>query len=132
MDESMLASHWALWMSTGSDEMSVFQMLSAGNIGHPAAPGTGVPALAGPASTAPVVENTVVAARRRTPHDAQRVRGTTWRDDIPRMLGSSASGHPALTPDAESWAPVAARMSRPRPPSTGEAVGPVHRVAPGH
>jgi hypothetical protein len=81
-------------------------MFSAGNIGHPAAPGTGVPARAGPASTAPVIENTAVAARRRTPHDAHRVRGTTWRDDIPRMLGSSASGHPALTLDANLGHPL--------------------------
>ena len=42
-DESMLASHWALCTSTGSDEMSVFQMLSDGNIGHPARPGPASP-----------------------------------------------------------------------------------------
>ena len=43
----MLASHCGLWTSTGSDEMSVFQMLSDGNTGQFAAPGTGVPARAG-------------------------------------------------------------------------------------
>ena len=30
----MLASHWALWTSTGSDAMSVFQTLSDGKIPH--------------------------------------------------------------------------------------------------
>ena len=43
---SMLASHCGRWTSTGSEEMSVFQMLSDGNIGHPGAPGSGVPAAA--------------------------------------------------------------------------------------
>src|SRR5271170_4902703 len=40
----MLASHAALWESTGSPVMGVFQTLSAGNIGQLGAPGTGVPA----------------------------------------------------------------------------------------
>jgi hypothetical protein len=40
----MLASQAALCELTGSREMSVFQTLSAGNIGQRAAPGTLVPA----------------------------------------------------------------------------------------
>jgi hypothetical protein len=44
---SMLASQAALYGSTGSPEMLVFQTLSAGNIGQFGAPGTGVPAAAG-------------------------------------------------------------------------------------
>ena len=40
----MLASHSALWGSTGKPAMGVFQTLSAGNTGQLGAPGTGVPA----------------------------------------------------------------------------------------
>src|SRR5579863_1893197 len=43
----MLRSQAALWASTGSREMSVFQMLLAGNIGQFGAPGTVVPPAAG-------------------------------------------------------------------------------------
>src|ERR1700677_251245 len=43
----MLAIHAALWGSTGSWEMLVFQTLSAGNIEQLGAPGSGVPADAG-------------------------------------------------------------------------------------
>ena len=93
----MLASHWALWMSTGSDEMSVFQMLSDGNIGHPAAPGTGVPARAGPASNATVIEKTPATDRTRTPEEASRCRPPARHDVRPRMLPSSALRPPALT-----------------------------------
>jgi hypothetical protein len=39
----MLRNQAALCRSTGSLEMSVFQMLSAGNIGQSGAPGTTVP-----------------------------------------------------------------------------------------
>ena len=45
----MLANQAALWAFTGRLEMSVFQTLSPGNMGHPGAPGTGVPACAVPA-----------------------------------------------------------------------------------
>ncbi len=45
--ESMLRSQAALWAFTGSWEMSVFQMLLAGNIGQFGAPGTVVPPAAG-------------------------------------------------------------------------------------
>src|SRR6202035_3191134 len=94
----MLASHWGLCTWTGSDEMSVFQMLSDGNIGHAPAPGTGVPARAGPASTPTVADTTVAEARSRAPHEALGGPGTTWRHDIPRMVGSSAPGPSAVTP----------------------------------
>ena len=40
----MLASHAALWESTGSFEMFVFQTLLLGNVGQFGAPGTVVPA----------------------------------------------------------------------------------------
>jgi hypothetical protein len=40
----MLASHCAECVLTGRLAMLVFQMLSAGNVGQPAAPGSGVPA----------------------------------------------------------------------------------------
>jgi hypothetical protein len=46
VDESMLRSHCALRGFTGSLAMSVFQTLSAGNIGQLAAPGTTVAGLA--------------------------------------------------------------------------------------
>jgi hypothetical protein len=72
--------------------------LSDGNIGHPPAPGTGVPARAGPAPTPTVADRTVTEVRRRAPHEALRGPGTTWRHDIPRMVGSSAPGLPAVTP----------------------------------
>src|SRR5580700_11437743 len=43
----MLRSQAALWASTGNWDMSVFQMLLAGNIGQSGAPGTVVPPAAG-------------------------------------------------------------------------------------
>ena len=63
---SMLASHAALWESTGRPEMSVFQTLSEGNISQLGAPGTGVPAAAGPTATrlspVPVTAASITAA----------------------------------------------------------------------
>src|SRR5579859_3526912 len=47
----MLAIHWALAGLTGSEETSAFQTLSAGNIGHEAAAGSGVAAGAGRPAT---------------------------------------------------------------------------------
>jgi len=44
----MPASHAALWASTGRPEMSAFRTSSEGNIGQLGAPGTEVPAAAGP------------------------------------------------------------------------------------
>ena len=68
----MLRIQAALWLSTGSLEMSVFQMLSAGNIGQSGAPGTRVeivlawPAL-GWAARAPLVRAAVAANARIIP-----------------------------------------------------------------
>ena len=73
----MLASHAALCASTGSDEMSVFQTLSAGNIGQLEAPGSGVPAEAvGPRvghdrthdRSGTVANPAVTREPRRSPH----------------------------------------------------------------
>ena len=82
----MLASHWALWTSTGRAEMSVFQMLSAGNMGQFAAPGTGVPASAGVWSSATVIAPTrtravasSTTARTRDRRDRRPSRRLTLR-----------------------------------------------------
>ena len=88
----MLASHWALWTSTGSDEMSVFQMLSEGNIGQPGAPGTGVPARAGPASTPTVKEETTPTARATRAEEASAARRPVRRDRLPSMLHHRHTG----------------------------------------
>src|SRR5580658_592807 len=93
-DESMLASHWALWTSTGRDAMSVFQMLSAGNIGHPAAPGTGVPARAGPAPNATVAQKIPATDRTRTPEEASRVPRPARHHVRPLMVRSSTRRGP--------------------------------------
>ena len=82
-------------MSTGSDEMSVFQMLSDGNIGHPGAPGTGVPARAGGASSATVTELSAATERARTPKAAAGVRRPERHEDLPPMgpfIGTPVAG----------------------------------------
>ena len=78
----MLESHAALWGSTGRPEMSVFQTLSEGNIGQFGAPGTGVPALAGPMSAtgASPASPTTTAANTPATRDVHPVPMVVIRD----------------------------------------------------
>ena len=65
----MLASHSALWGSTGRSAMGVFQTLSAGNIGQLGAPGRGVPAEATPGPPAAVrPSHSMAVAANATAH----------------------------------------------------------------
>ena len=65
----MLASHSALWGSTGRSAMGVFQTLSAGKMGQLGAPGSGVPAeaTAGP-PTAVRPSHSMAVATNATAH----------------------------------------------------------------
>jgi hypothetical protein len=71
VEESMLAIHAALCELTGRVEMSAFQTLSAGKIGHVGALGTGVPAratgagISGVAGTVARATGKTAAARSR-------------------------------------------------------------------
>ena len=68
----MLRSQAALCGSTGSLEMSVFQMLSAGNIGQSGAPGTTVPSLTRATGWTRPAAGAVPAASTATEATAQR------------------------------------------------------------
>ena len=100
---SMLASHAALWESTGRLEMSVFQTLSAGYIGQLGAPGTGVPAAAGTAAATGVERGAGQRHRHR-------------RGD-PRCPPLAHGRHP-------QWNVSHGSASRTRPAGTGSAAGP--------
>ncbi len=72
------------------------QTLSDGNIGHPAAPGTGVPARAGPLSTVTVAVRAAATHRARAADEATGVLRPERQDHRVRIPMSSASRPPAL------------------------------------
>src|SRR5579872_709460 len=103
--------------------MSVFQMLSAGNMGQVPAPGTGVPALAAvdrTPTTPPLVPRTsAVANRADTRTNAPRpVTRRARRDDLLLTFWSSAAANRDLSGTAGR--------------SRGGQAGPVRLQADGH
>jgi hypothetical protein len=90
----MLRSQAAPCWFTGSFEMSVFQMLSAGNMGQLGAPGTFVPPVATVTLAAGVMAAGAMAA---VPHAARNASGTAMasRAGRPRSgLVKARSFHP--------------------------------------
>jgi hypothetical protein len=83
VDASMLASHAALLGLTGRPEMSVFQTLSAGNMGQLGAPGTGVPADAVVGEMATVSPSHMIPTATNTTGPAVQHRRTS----VPSLLG---------------------------------------------
>src|SRR5580658_868733 len=87
----MLAIHVVLWALTGSEEMGVFQTLSAGNIGQPGAPGTVV---AAPAALAMAMNDADDTNVSRT---VARIRRAVCRFDPCVTLAVSTAPEPYLS-----------------------------------
>ena len=91
----MLASHWALWTSTGQRrDVGVPDVVRREHRAR-GRPGTGVPARAGPASTATVAEKTSATARTRTARGGRRCPPTGVPPSSPphaRIIGTTVAG----------------------------------------
>ena len=100
----MLAIQVALCLLTGSLEMSVFQTLSAGNIWHFGAPGTGGPfatVVRGTdvAPVAPTATGTPARSSGRQTRAASR-RGANGQADLPSLIHLRCIGAPLSSLEA--------------------------------
>jgi hypothetical protein len=108
----MLASHAALWLSTGSWETLVFQTLLAGNIGQFGAPGTTV-VMTGALGCG--VGVTLGRAGDGLGSAASRALSAAFSPALRCALGVDAAVQPATRTAATAAAAVAARAATRRP-----------------